>query len=332
MTQTLSPPRRSAGPSPARIPGSVRRTSSIDITWPEARAGRMRFVGRARDLLTPAGGAAPVVLAMDGFEAVVGADRTIESIAAEPPRPALARLVGARGGGGFRRALAEALPEERRLGTPLYLILDDVAPSTLIATAAWLQWDKDSLPAPPQLGEEQMATLLRKLVGVCVGHAPGASSNEPEGARRDYGDAPAADLPRAEDPASWHPLEAQKGASLRRARRIDVRLGEVIVVDSEFQDSVTRPGGGRATVHEYGVRLTADPLAMTVLSIEATPRVLPYPECAAAPANLLRLVGSPLGGLRETVLVEFAGIAGCTHLNDAIRALAEVPTMLQRLR
>jgi hypothetical protein len=35
--------------------------------------------------------------------------------------------------------------------------------------------------------------------------------------------------------------------------------------------------------------------------------------------------------MRETVLAELAGPAGCTHLNDALRALAEVPALVERL-
>ena len=43
-------------------------------------------------------------------------------------------------------------------------------------------------------------------------------------------------------------------------------------------------------------------------------------------------VASPLPELREKVLVELRGTAGCTHLNDALRALAEVPVLVHRLR
>jgi len=36
--------------------------------------------------------------------------------------------------------------------------------------------------------------------------------------------------------------------------------------------------------------------------------------------------------LRKTVLSKLAGTAGCTHLNDVLRALAEVPQLLEKLR
>jgi hypothetical protein len=41
---------------------------------------------------------------------------------------------------------------------------------------------------------------------------------------------------------------------------------------------------------------------------------------------------TPLPELREKVLAELKGTAGCTHLNDALRALAEVPALVQHLR
>jgi hypothetical protein len=108
-------------------------------------------------------------------------------------------------------------------------------------------------------------------------------------------------------------------------------VGEQIVVDSAFQDSASRPDGGRAALHEYRLSLTADRGSLRILSIQAEPRVLPFHECPSATNNLVRLVGSPLQAMRETVLAELAGPAGCTHLNDALRALAEVPALVERL-
>jgi hypothetical protein len=68
-----------------------------------------------------------------------------------------------------------------------------------------------------------------------------------------------------------------------------------------------------------------------VLSVQAEPRVLPFVECTTAPANLRRLIVAPLPELRDRVLAELRGTAGCTHLNDALRALAEVPSLAARL-
>jgi hypothetical protein len=84
-------------------------------------------------------------------------------------------------------------------------------------------------------------------------------------------------------------------------------------------------------VHEYTLSAAADPASLEVLTLQATPHVLPHPECQGAPPNLDRLVGSSLSDLRETVLAALRGEAGCTHLNDACRALADVPALAARL-
>src|SRR5207253_262302 len=113
MTVDVSAAPVVSGPSdvtPPRRPGSVRRTATIDMTWPAGWGTPMRLVGRARDLLTPTGGGQPVVLAEDGLTARVRSDRTIESIGCEPARVDHAPLVGARGGGRLRGLLTEAVP------------------------------------------------------------------------------------------------------------------------------------------------------------------------------------------------------------------------------
>ena len=65
-----------------------------------------------------------------------------------------------------------------------------------------------------------------------------------------------------------------------------------------------------------------------IVSLDPEPRVLPFHECPGAIANARGLIGTPLGQVRQTVLEQLRGPAGCTHLNDALRALAEVPQLL----
>ena len=332
----LAPPRVSAGAAPPRAPGSIRRTSSIDVSWPEGRAEAMRAVGRARDYLTPrSGGGGPgslgTVCAEDSFDARIANDRTILAIASQPPRPAIGRIVGERGGGRLRGVLAEVVPEERAGATPLYLILDDISGASLIASWAWSQWTRDWLATMrASRTEAEMQAFQRSRENVCIGHIPGSSAFDLDPSGVDsVTDAP--DLRRTDDPDGWHAFTVQDSVGFRRARRIDVTLGERIVVDSAFQDSGSRPDGGRAALHEYRLSLTADPRTLEILTIAAEPRVLPFHECPSATINLARLVGSPLQAMRETVLAELAGPAGCTHLNDALRALAEVPALVERL-
>jgi Protein of unknown function (DUF2889) len=328
-----SAPRDSAGAAPPRRPGSIRRTSSIDTTWPDGRAGTMRMIGRARDAITLADGGLKVC-AEDLFRARLQWDRTIVEIEAEPNRPNIHRLVGARGGGYLRKALDELLPEERRNATPLHLILDDVSGASLVAGWAWSRWTSDWLARSTSEDSAPTRPVMRNMEGVCTGFRPGSSALAADGtSSRQQNHADVIDLRNPADPEGWHEFTLQSGAvGMRRARRIDVWLSDgLIQVDSAFQDSATNPEGGRTAVHEYRLTATADPISLKLLSVEAEPRVLPFAECPAATLNVGRMVGAPLNVLREKVLEDLRGTAGCTHLNDALRALAEVPSLARRL-
>jgi len=59
--------------------------------------------------------------------------------------------------------------------------------------------------------------------------------------------------------------------------------------------------------------------------------VLPYDECPLAIGNVAALAGLPLSELRGAVLDRLRGPLGCTHLNDMMRALADVPDLAQHL-
>jgi hypothetical protein len=290
------------------------------------------MVGRARDIVTPISGGAPITCAEDGFEALLSPERCIISIEATPPRAGLSRLVGERGGGGLRKVLEQAVPAERGNATPLYLILDDISGASLVAGWAWSQWDPNWMQnSRAALKGFDLEKAFRSREGICTGFAPGSSAFVVAGTNRDG--TPTPDLRNPDDPDGWHAMTAQDGRiGLRRARRIDVRLTDVIVIDSAFQDSATTSAGGRAVVHEYRLMATADPRSLQLLSVEAEPRVLPFVECPGAAMNASRLLGTPLPELRDRVLAELKGTAGCTHLNDALRALAEVPVLVKHLR
>jgi hypothetical protein len=294
----------------------------------------MRLIGRARDIVTPRAGGAPVLCAEDSFDAVLKTDRTIVSIEADPPRLNLTRLVGTRGGGRLRQALEQYIPEERRNSTPLYLILDDISGASLVAPWAWSQWEKNWLGSPESgLTRPQLSKMIQDMEGICTGFAPGSSSLDPKRlANQSEDGTPAPDLRHPEDPEGWHAFTLQNTVGMRRARRIDVTLGEVIVIEAAFQDSAAKPDGKRAALHEYQLSATADPKSLRLLSIGATPRVLPFGECPGAVANISRLLDSELPRLRQTVIDQLPGTLGCTHLNDALRALAEVPALVNHLR
>ena len=90
--------------TPPRVPGSARRTSSIDMVWPGGVGTPMHLVGRARDLVTPAEGA-PVVVGEAEMLVTIGANRTVESVETVPHRDGIHQLVGTRGGSYLRNAI-----------------------------------------------------------------------------------------------------------------------------------------------------------------------------------------------------------------------------------
>jgi hypothetical protein len=42
-----------------------------------------------------------------------------------------------------------------------------------------------------------------------------------------------------------------------------------------------------------------------------------------------RLAGSPVAGLRQHVRDRFLGTSTCTHLNDTLRSLEDIPALLE---
>lgn len=328
-TDLPAAPHVSAGPAPVRRPGSVRRTSSIDATWPEGRRGSVVFDGRARDIRTPAQGSPLEVLAQDRVRAVLSPDRTIREIRSEPPRANIERLIGARGGGKLRSALDDALPDEVAAGSPLSLLIDDFAGASLVLGWAWRRWpsaDPSSAPDPALI-----AARVAKMEGICTGFAAGSTAvTDSTGTYQSF--APVEPLARVDDPAGWHDMPDAPGVTGRRARRIDLwREGDLICIDAMFQDSAAMPEGGRVAVHEYSLQLEANAATGLITRINAQPRVLPYQECPGAIANLDKILGLHLSSLRTAVIERLSGTLGCTHLNDALRSLAETPLLLTHL-
>jgi len=322
------------GPTPPRRPWSVRRTTSIDTVWPGGIGTDLHMSGRGRDLLTGADPNHPEVLAEDSFTALLSRAREIHELDVTPVRAGAAALVGSRAGSQLRSAIADALPGDLASASPLYLLLDDLAGASLVAAWAWSQWADDWKDRLHSAAEAELKEPVHhKMIGVCVGFSP-QSSMVLEGGPETQPDLnqPVPDLDNNGDPFGWHQLAVQQGPSARRSRRIDVwEEGDVVRAVTHFQDSAPTPAGGRMAVHEYVVNATIDRATMTLTGIEADPRILPFGYCPAATLNVHELVGAPVGELRERVLAQFAKTQGCTHLNDVLRSLAEVPMLAGRL-
>jgi hypothetical protein len=328
MTTVAVPPVDQIASPPRRL-GSVRRTSTMLMTWPNGIGAGLHLTGRSRDLVTPTEGS-PRILATADLQVVTGTDRNIESIVSEPMAVGLEYLVGCKGGGNLRAAIAHEVPDEVELGTPLHLLLDDLAGSTLIAGFAFFRW-ADRIP---EFEEFRRSAPRRVMQGVCSGFRPGASSLLSDGtqsgtAHRVQAVGP---LSATNDPMSWHELAPHPEIAMRRARRIDVwRDQGELSIDAMFRDSCWDPDGSEIAVHEYHLLARADGGTDALTSVEARPRILPYVECPLAAPNAEWLIGTPMRALRSEVLERLRGSDCCTHLNDALRSLAEVPVLASSL-
>ena len=308
--------------------------------WPDGYGTQLRVEGRARDLVTTVNGD-PIVLAEDVLRVGVAPDRTIEDIGADPPRPDLVQMVGATGGGRLRSTIDVTVPHERDAGSPLYLLLDDLAGATLIAPFAWSQsddgWQERAAARMRAHASGDAATQMvrRRMEGICSGFRPGSSALAPDGTVRlgtRHNVASVPPLVAPDDLEGWHILAPHPQVAMRRARRIDVvRSTTELVVDAMFRDSCWRPDGVEVAVHEYGLDATIHLQTGRISAVHAEPRVLPYPECPPAAENVERLVGVPARDLRTEVLERLRGTECCTHLNDALRSLAEVPVLASSL-
>lgn len=318
------------GHAPLRRPLSVRRTTSIDVAWPDGPEKNMRFHGYGRDIFTPENGGDPETLGIDELFAEISPDRTIQTIHSEPPRADIEGLVGVRGGGYLRSALNEVLPEEQKKGTPLYLLIDDLSGASLVS--GWALYSTGAVEIP-DMDDAKRTLMMSERESICIGFRPGSSALEPRvdiASRQNS--SRVVPLHHPEDPHGWHPLKYGRELGFRRARRIDVWIDGDVQIDATFQDSAAQPDGGREAVHEYSLHVTADPETLSIRTIEATPHVLPFPECPNAIENIHKMIGRPLGDMRSAVLEVFPRVLGCTHLNDCMRSIAEVPILIEKLR
>ena len=76
---------------------------------------------------------------------------------------------------------------------------------------------------------------------------------------------------------------------------------------------------------------TVDTDAGRIVDIEAVADVLPWVECPNAVASAGRLRDQPLAGLRPWVRQTFTGTTTCTHLNDTLRTLGDLPRLAATL-
>lgn len=320
MTSARAPASPSVG-SPLRPPGTVRRTTSVDLVWGDG-ALELYVDGRARDVVALHNG--DFVIAETAMRAVLSADRTLLRLELDPPDGRTAPLLGSRLGGRFRTVVTEFFTAEGP--TTVVQLLDDLPIATVIAGYSWFRAGSRtggvSLPAGP---------TAARLRDVCSGWREGGTmlSSVAGGQGIPLQDCPPAPpIEHPDDPEGWHARPSLAPGAMRRCRRIDVAPGAPPVVHAMFRDTHGEPDGTEVVLHEYTVSASIELPTSRLTQIVATPLVLPAPECPLAASQVSILEGVRLADLHSTVGEELAGTRGCTHLNDLLRSLVGVSALL----
>lgn len=327
VTDILGPRRPVADrPSPL-VAGRRRRTSTIDTHPDEAqgsRPGAARVDLRARDAVaTEAGGIdvlGEVRLTARLADQVVG---DIEPISSSPPVGRLDALRGCRVGPGFRSKVGQLFPGEVQRASLLHLLLDDWVGAALVSGYA-------TQYTAIVLGIEQKMPpgVADRMAGICAGFAPQASLI---GYARQHDVIPTGRGPEAPALDGLHDVEPLGARGMRRFRRLDMwptDSGQV-AFDAHFRDSHMDDDRVETIVHEYTVAGTVETATRTITSVSAEVRVLPWQECPGAIGSAARIEGMTLTELRGRVRGEFVGTSTCTHLNDTLRAIADLDALLE---
>jgi Protein of unknown function (DUF2889) len=327
--------------TPDRLPGSVRRTTTIDMIRPLGDRWNLTLIGRGRDISTARDGSVDIIdeaameVVVDYLEAA-----TVAQLTTTPVIDGLEDLIGRAAGPGFRAAADAAIGEQAVQGRAIYQLLDDIPVATLVSGyAVGYAEDHDSAVPTIRPGHRPDGLAELQVADLCAGFQAGGTimMARAEGARSGpHVTGPfAPPIERSDDPWAWHDCAPLPADGMRRRRRIDVRRltrdSTHIEVDAYFRDSHMGADGYETIIHEYVVRATVDGTTNTFLAAEATPHVLPWYECPQAAVSAGRLVGQSVETLRPDVRAQFVGPATCTHLNDTFRALADVPRLALRL-
>ena len=322
---TFTPPRRN---------GSIRRTTTVDACYPEGPGGPLFLDGRGRDLLTAATGSS--VLAAEatvGVRVEFGNGPVVASIDTHPHID-VSRLLGRLASTGFRAAVDTETSAVA--GTLLYLLLDEIPGATLVGGYSIMDAVRRGDLEGTDVAQRRPPGPPLQFPDLCAGWQTGGvimTSIADQGAVPQVTGPVAPQIEDPEDRWSWHQAPPLGTDGMRRRRRIDVAPTEAgtVDIDAFFRDSHMAPDSYETVIHEYSVYAEVDPADNRLISCRSVPRVLPWIECPQAAASASRLAGTPLIGLRHHVRSDLVGPSTCTHLNDTLRGLEDVPHLLDVL-
>lgn len=290
------------------------------------RSGQV-VTARGRDLAVDLTGA-PRVLDTAVLECRVDGTGVVRESRDAGHDPLPEWLLGAPARHGLRRRMANAHPDPARLAQLDLVLLDDLPGIQIISGYAQLHG---------VLAGGERAVPGQSMVGTCAGFATGGQAATRGGRLPDMISgrpvAPAGTFP--DDPRTWHSEPPVTLGGMQRRRLVQVQRadGGRTAVLAWFRDVFTAPDGGQTIVHEYALEsmVARRSRGLVVEHLEARPRALPLPDCQDAVGHVVQLGDTALVDIDAVVRRTLAGSAGCTHLNDLLRALRAVPQLIERL-
>lgn len=320
---------------PDRRPRSIRRTLSTQYSFPTGPLGDISATGRGRDLHTGAATDDRSIVDEQITRATLSPEHQIMAAQDGSAARPLTFLEGAMLGKATREAVRRELPDQVERRSLLVRAWEELSASAFLAPGSWFAWINDAVRYKEVFGDA--SRLERPVLGICISYAPGSIAVTAEGktnheliARHRLGLA----LHHG-DPWAWHELEPLQGPQFLRFRYIDVwEQDGRIAIATGFQDSATLENEDemRGVYHEYRADALIDPDGYVLEDIRITPGALPFTTCVAAPGNTDRLIGRPVSDFGRQVPAALGGVMGCTHLNEALKALQDVPMLAAELR
>lgn len=314
------------------MPGSARRTTTIDVVRPDGPAGPAESIElRGRDRRLDAGGAV-----CDEVELVLRltldpGSGEVTALSAGPAEAlaGLDWLVGDGLQGGFGRRLAATLGAEMERRTLRASLLEDLPGAVLVGGYAPLR--AGALEVEPAVARQ----FADHQADICIGWASGGPMHR---LLADHGHVavplgPVA--PMLDGQGAWHRPAALAEGTVRRRRRLDVVReegpdgGPRLRVDSHLRDSYRSLDGDdveEMVLHEYVVGAQVDGTGL-LASIRVDPRVLPWADCPGGATSATRLIGTDLADVAARARTELVGPTACTHLTSTLRALADVTAL-----
>jgi hypothetical protein len=306
--------------TPPRAPASVRRTTTIDTTFPDGLGGRVVIHVRGRDLHTGVTGETTVLeelavdLEVDAWAATIV---RVDAVASSAPLDALEGLPFR----GLRRRLRELLPEHAARRSLCFSALEDLAGAYLVSGYAGLR--AGLIETSPEVAELAVQTQGDICIGWALDGPVIGTLRATANHAVPFG--PTAPSLDGEDPLAWHDAPPLSTLSVRRRRRTDVPAPESnngLRIEHHFRDSYADVDAEQV-MHEYLVGAVFDD-ARRLVSVDVDARVLPWYECPGATVTAQRLVGVAVDEIDARAVSELTGVTTCTHLNSTLRTLADV--------